>query len=175
MIKGNEKQAWENLLFKLGLTDAHHYDEFDARNELSYTWSNKRETELLYARFDKAYVGDWARDRGRKIRIMEGMSTLSDHLLVLTTIRKLNHNEELDRSFKFNLSFLEDVLIKNQIINAWQESPRPSGPQGWMRWVADASGRIKKLCQQIGKDRARERRERIQQLRATLASAERLL
>jgi len=30
LIKGNKSQAWENLIFKLGLVDAHHCDEFDA-------------------------------------------------------------------------------------------------------------------------------------------------
>jgi len=107
---------------------------------------------------------------------MEGLKTLSDHHPILATLRKRNYNEELDQSFKFNLSFLEDILIKNQITNAWQESPRSeSKTQGWMLWVEGAIERVHKLCQQIGKERAREQHERIKQLRATLASAERLL
>jgi len=54
-------------------------------------------------------------NHGRKIKILEGMSTLSDHYPILMTIRKRNNNETLDISFKFNLSYLEDILIKQQI------------------------------------------------------------
>jgi len=44
-----------------------------------------------------------------------------------------------------------------------------------MEWVVGAIERVCKLCQRVGVERAQARRERIEQLRGTLASAEQLL
>lgn len=76
------------MVFKLGLTDANHCDDFDARNCFKFTWSNRRENELLYTRLDRAHVEEWARERGGKLKIIKGMGTLLDHHPILLTIRK---------------------------------------------------------------------------------------
>jgi len=88
LIRGIEQDAWDNLTFKYGLEDSYLNDDFNSQNSLTYTWSNKRDTELQLTRLDRAHVGEWARDRGGKFRILEGFSILSDHLPILLTIRK---------------------------------------------------------------------------------------
>jgi len=140
LIRGKEQKAWDNLTFRYGLTNSNLSDDFELQNSLSYTWSNKIENELLFTRLDRAYIGEWTRDRRGKINILEGFGTLSDHLPVLLTIRKqyVQHLEQ-DNTFKFNLSFSEDPSIKKRIENTWNELPRPNNSEpGWMLWVAEA-------------------------------------
>jgi len=90
LIKGEEQEAWDNLIFQQGLEDATYSDDFNSHNSLMYTWSNKRDNELLLARLDRAYIGEWAKDRGGKIQILKGHSILSDHLPILLSIHKRN-------------------------------------------------------------------------------------
>jgi len=124
LIRGIEQDAWDNLTFKYGLEDSYLSDDFNSQNSLTYTWSNKRETELHLAKLDRAHVGEWAKARGGKVKIPEGFSTLSDHLPILLTIRKRNQEVVNDKRFRFNLSFLEEENLKQEIINKWNDKPR---------------------------------------------------
>jgi len=70
-------------------------------------------------KLDRKYAGDWVRDYGGKIKILEGFRMLSNHLLVLTIIRKWNKLNEFPRQFKFNLSFLKEETLKQILIEIW--------------------------------------------------------
>lgn len=125
------------------------------------------------ARLDRAYIGDWARSRGGKTSILEGYSTISDHLPCLLSIKPRLRNEETDRSFRFNLSFLENITIVDQLKTIWNAETKPTPyQQGWQQWVVRALSRIKLLCQNIGIEHAKARKARTTQLKASLASAE---
>jgi hypothetical protein len=58
----------------------------------------------------------------------------------------------------------------------WNAATRPpTGEDGWQIWIAEVLKRVKVFCQTTGKARAQEKASRVRQLRATVASTERLL
>jgi hypothetical protein len=58
----------------------------------------------------------------------------------------------------------------------WNSNPRPEpGGTGWQEWTVAALDRVKKFCQETGRTRAMEKVNKERQLRATIASTERLL
>jgi hypothetical protein len=83
---------------------------------------------------------------------------------------------DLDRTFKFNTSFLKEPILLAKMQDHWNTATRlATGEEGWQIWVAAALKRIKEFCQITGKTRAQEKINRERQLRAIVASAECLL
>jgi hypothetical protein len=110
---------------------------------------------------DRYYVGDWARDRNGTISILEGYGTISDHLPVMLKIRKRTRNEDDDRQFRLNTSFLEDSDLVTQMQEVWISEPKPiKGELGWLAWLACTLKRVKGFCQKVGVQKAKERPER---------------
>jgi len=67
LIRGEEQEAWEALIFKFSLEDVYHCDDFDLHNLLNSTWSNKKDHEAVMIRLDRFHMGEWANNRGGKI------------------------------------------------------------------------------------------------------------
>jgi exonuclease III len=111
-----EREAWDRLVMRLGLEDVWNCDDFTHYSSLSFSWSNKQKGAGHHkARLDRFYVGDWGRDRGGKAKILDGRSTLSDHLPVLLCIRRRCTVSDAERLFKFNTSFLAKPQLLSQM------------------------------------------------------------
>jgi hypothetical protein len=163
-LSAEEQDKWDNLIFKLGLTDAWLSDEFSHdRNNLKFTWTNKQEgRSQQMARLDRFYIGEWARNRGGSVEILAGYGTLSDHSPVLFQIRKRAQIKDEKCQFRFNCSFLKylDLLVKlRDTYNS--SSPRPEpGEVGWQRWMSGALEKVKLFCQEEGIRRAKKSKAR---------------
>lgn len=99
------------------------------------------------ARLDKTYIGICARSRGEKSQILDGYNTINDHLPYLLTIRLTLRNEDEDRSFRFYLSFLENITIVGQLKKEWNLEDKPSTKEiGWQLWTTHVFNHINTLC-----------------------------
>jgi exonuclease III len=176
-LSREEREAWDRLVMRLGIEDVWTSDDFTHNNSLLFSWSNRQKgVAHRKARLDKFYVGEWGKERGGQSEILEGRSTLSDHLPVSLKLRRRCSLSDEDRLFKFNTTILEDPKLLAQMQGHWNEAPRPApGGTGWQEWTVAALERVKVFCQETGRTRAAEKVNRERQLRATVASAERLL
>lgn len=95
-----EQSAWDNLVLKLGLENTWLSDDFDHKNSLTFSWSNKQQANShRLAQLDRYYVGEWAKTQGGRVRILEGYNTLPDHLPVQLELRLHARHYETDRQF----------------------------------------------------------------------------
>jgi hypothetical protein len=86
------------------------------------------------------------------------------------------HSLRRRKTIKFNTSFLAEPQLLSQMQEQWNAAPRPTpGDDRWQEWVAAALERVKVFCQETGRTRATEKMNMEQQLRARVASAEKLL
>jgi hypothetical protein len=71
---------------------------------------------------------------------------------------------------------LQEPKLLTQLQEHWNSAVwPPPGKGGWQEWVVDALTRVKLFCQLTGKQHASDKVARERQLRAIVASAERLL
>jgi hypothetical protein len=162
---------------RLRLEDVWNSDDFIHYSSLLFSWNNKQKgASHRKARLDRFYVGDWGKDRGGKTEILDSRSTLSDHLPMLLCLRKQCTVSDVERLFKFNTSFLTEPQLLSQMQEQWNAVPRPvHGDDRWQEWVAAALERVKVFYQETKRTRAAEKVNKERQLRATMASAEKLL
>jgi exonuclease III len=105
-LTNEEQEAWDRQMMRLGLEDSWHSDDFTNRISLQFSWNTKQKgIAHRKARLDRFYVGEWGRERGGKTEILEGRSTLSDHLPVTLHLRRTCSQNDVDRLFKFNTTF----------------------------------------------------------------------
>ena len=60
-----ERDAWDNFLFSMSLSDAWHIPAFaPTSHSLLFSWGFRRQGGRLLERLDRFYVGQWIADRG---------------------------------------------------------------------------------------------------------------
>ena len=101
---------------RLGIEDVWTNDDFMHNNSLLFFWSNKQKGMAhRKASLVRFYVGDWGKERGGQFEILDWRSTLSDHLLVSSKLRRRCLLFDEDRFFKINTSFLKDPKLLVQM------------------------------------------------------------
>jgi endonuclease/exonuclease/phosphatase family metal-dependent hydrolase len=95
-----EREAWDRFVMRLGIEDIWTNNDFTHYNSLIFSLSNKQKGTIHQkAHLDRFYVGDWSKERRGKTEVLEGHSTLSDHLPVSLQLRRRCSNSDADRLF----------------------------------------------------------------------------
>ena len=119
-ISNRELEAWNKLLVRLGVRDAHNLGSYHRKSNKRFTWTNAHNDEtMIQTRIDRIYVASALEQIGGTTEILPTIPDISDHAGVL-----LHTNNTTRRKVKqafFNKGLLQNPDSKAALLDTWKE------------------------------------------------------
>ena len=119
-ISTRELEAWNNLLIRLGVRDAHNLGNFTRKSNKRFTWTNgHKDNTRIQTRIDRLYIAEPLERMGGSTEILPTIPDISDHAgVTLHTNRTLKRKT---RAPMFNKGLLLNPECKAALLSTWKE------------------------------------------------------
>lgn len=118
-INTRELEAWNRLLTRLELRDAHNLGAFFRKSTKNFTWTNAHNDEsMIQSRIDRIYVPPSIEDIGGATEILPALPDISDHSGVLLHFNK--EKKQKSKAPPFNKGLLTNGENKAALLATWK-------------------------------------------------------
>lgn len=119
-ISSRELEAWNKLLLRLGVRDAHNIGSYHRKSSKAFTWTNGHSDDtMIQTRIDRIYVAFTLEQKGGTTEILPTIPDISDHAGVLLHTRQPARGHRKPRPF-FNKGLLQDPDNKAALLATWR-------------------------------------------------------
>ena len=141
-ISRRELEAWNRLLMRLGVRDAHHIGAFVRKLEKIFTWSSEHnDLTLIQSRIDRFYIPLHIEQIGGTIEILPTLPDISDHAGVV-----LHFNDEPRKRKKhpafFNKGLLANPESRADLLTTWKKVMEDGNINTWNQKMVKANQAI---------------------------------
>lgn len=146
---GNRKlEAWNRLLVRLEVRDAHHVGTFRRKSTKEFTWSNAHNDEtMVQSRIDRIYIPAHLIITGGSTEILLEIPDISDHSGVLMHYN--NAGPRKPRQPFFNKGLFKHPESKVALIMTWREAIDDPSLETWNQKVVAANKAIQAKSEEL--------------------------
>ena len=119
-ISQREPEAWNKLLMRLGVRDAHRIGSYHRTNTKAFTWTNAHQDDtMIQTRIDRIYINQLLEQQGGATEILPTIPDISDHAGVC--LHTNGKRKRKTRQPSFNRGLLQIPESKASLLQTWKE------------------------------------------------------
>ena len=141
-ISRRELEAWNRLLMRLEVRDAHHIGAFVRRSGKVFTWSNEHKDDtLIQSRIDRLYIPLYIEQIGGTTEILPTLPDISDHAGVVLHFNDEPRTRKKSPAF-FNKGLLANPESRAELLATWKAVMEDGNITTWNQKVVAANQAI---------------------------------
>ena len=149
-INTRELEAWNRLLTRLELRDAHNLGAFFRKSNKNFTWTNAHNDDtMIQSRIDRFYVPPSIEAIGGTTEILPTLPDISDHAGVILHFNK--EGKQKARTIPFNKGLLTNEESKAALLATWKSVMADSTILSWNQKMVAANNAIRSQAAAITK------------------------
>ena len=148
-ISTRELEAWNKLLIRLGVRDAHNLGSYTRNSNKIFTWTNAHKDHTrIQTRIDRIYIPGILENIGGCTKILPTLPDISDHAGVLLHTNRTTRRKT--RAPMFNKGLLLNPTSKATLLDTWKEVMN-ANLESWNHKMVKVSQAIREKSEELTK------------------------
>ena len=154
-ISQRELEAWNILLMRLGVRDAHHVGSYHRTNSKAFTWTNAhKDHTMIQTRIDRIYINQHLEQQGGVTEILPTIPDISDHAGVCLHTTRKGGRRKTHQQF-FNKDLLQHTESKAILLKTWKDV-MDSDMETWNKKMVAANKAILDKSEELTKEQKKK-------------------